>query len=363
MNMATAKGKPLNNPFAKRLEDLFYVLRQKRFSALVIFDEADIRALTDIQCDSACLLLDVKNHSTTLFTDFRYIPAIQRLSPWINAVQLNRGFGELFETIKKTGAKWSKVGFEGTIKASLYLALAKALPKAKLFDAQSEILKLRSIKTHEEIIKIAEAAALNDEIWEAAKKEIKRGMTEKEIQSIIRSFMVISGDGEAFETIVCAGANAAECHHIPDDTVWKKGEALLVDMGVKLGGVCSDMTRTIASGNKEYKAVYDIVLKANMAAIEAARPGISCSELDGVAREIIAKEGFADAFGHALGHGVGFEIHESPTLRKNDTTILAPGMIVTIEPGIYIPGKFGVRIEDLVLITDDGCQSLTTSPK
>jgi Xaa-Pro aminopeptidase len=123
------------------------------------------------------------------------------------------------------------------------------------------------------------------------------------------------------------------------------------------------MTRCIPANNKEYKTIYDIVLRANMAAIAAARPGISCSELDAVARDIIAAEGFGEAFGHSLGHGVGYKIHEAPTLRRGDDTTLTPGMIVTIEPGIYLPGKFGVRIEDLVLITDDGCHVLTTSTK
>lgn len=361
--MQNKKISAVENPFSKRLDDLFSAAKRKRFSALAIFDEADIRSLTGIQCDSACLLLNVKDGTVTFFTDFRYIPAIQRTAPWINVVQLSRGFNELFQLLKKDGAKWTKVGFEGQIKASLYLALSNTLPKAKLVDIQSEIVKLRSVKTHEEIVKIANAAAFNDEIWSEAQKQIRRGMTEKEIQSIIRSFMVMAGDGEAFETIVCAGANAAECHHVPDDTVWNKGDALLVDMGVKLEGVCSDMTRCIPARDKEYKKIYDIVLRANTAAIAAARPGISCGDLDSVARDIIADEGYGDAFGHALGHGVGFEIHEAPTLRRGDTTLLEPGMIVTIEPGIYIPGKFGVRIEDLVLITDDGCQVLTSSKK
>jgi Xaa-Pro aminopeptidase len=351
------------NPFSNRLDSLFAFAKQKRFNALAIFNEADIRALTGIQCDSACLLLDVKKHALTIFTDFRYVPAIQRTAPWINVVQLNRGFSELFQILSKDGCKWTKVGFEGQIKASLYLALVKALPKAKLIDIQPLIFELRSIKTFDEIDKITNAVALNDEIWSTVKKEIRRGMTEKQIQSIIRSYMVMAGDGEAFETIVCAGANAAECHHVPDDTVWNKGDPLLVDMGVKLNGVCSDMTRCIPAKNKEYKAIYDIVLHANMAAIDAARPGMTCEELDAIARDIITAEGYGDAFGHSLGHGVGFEIHESPTLRRGDDTPLTPGMIVTIEPGIYLPGKFGVRIEDLILITDDGCEVLTTSSK
>ena len=219
------------------------------------------------------------------------------------------------------------------------------------------------MKTLPEIAKITEAVALNDEIWSLARKEIRPGMTEKDIQRVIRGFMNALGDGEAFETIVCAGANAAECHHVPDDTVWRRGEPLLVDMGVKLGGVCSDMTRCVRGRGADYRKVYDVVLEANLAAIAAARPGMTCGALDKVARDVIRKAGYGKAFGHSLGHGVGYEIHEEPTARAKSKTVLEPGMFVTIEPGIYLEGKLGVRIEDLALITPDGCWVVTRSSK
>ena len=181
---------------------------------------------------------------------------------------------------------------------------------------------------------------------------------------MIQAWMIALGDGEAFETIVCAGANAAECHHVPDDTVWRRGEPLLVDMGVKLDGVCSDMTRNIkAARDPEYAKVYDVVLQANEAAIAAARPGITAGALDAVARRIIRKAGYGKAFGHSLGHGVGYEIHEEPCAKQKSKTELEPGMFVTIEPGIYLEGRLGVRIEDLVLITTTGCEVLSHSPK
>ncbi len=151
---------------------------------------------------------------------------------------------------------------------------------------------------------------------------------------------------------------------MPDDTVWRRGEPLLVDMGVKLDGVCSDMTRNVkAAHDPEYAKVYDIVLKANEAAIAAARPGITAGALDAVARKIIRKAGYGKAFGHSLGHGVGYEIHEEPCAKQKSKTVLEPGMFVTIEPGIYLEGRLGVRIEDLVLITTTGCEVLSHSPK
>ena len=227
---------------------------------------------------------------------------------------------------------------------------------------------LRAVKTISEIAKIAEAEALNDHIWGQALKEFRPGMTEKDMQRIIRAWMNALGDGEAFETIVCVGANAAECHHVPDDTVWRKGEPLLVDMGVKLDGYCSDMTRCVRSDEpgirgSKYNEVYDLVLSANQAAIAAVKPGITGRQLDSIARKVISKAGFGKCFGHALGHGVGLDIHEHPVASKRSDTVFKPGMLVTIEPGVYIEGELGVRIEDLVLVTKDGCEVLSSSAK
>ena len=262
----------------------------------------------------------------------------------------------------------ARLGFERAISAGLYLKLQTLFRGAKLVEAEDEVLNLRAVKTVDEITRIAAAEALNDAIWRDAQKDFRAGMTEKEMQRIIRAHMNARGDGEAFETIVCAGANAAECHHVPDDTVWHKGEPLLVDMGVKLDGVCSDMTRCIRPSRScavsaEYEKIYSIVLEANMAAIAAAKPGMTGKALDKVARDVIRKAGYGKAFGHSLGHGVGYEIHEMPTASSKGETELKPGMLVTIEPGIYLEGKLGVRIEDLVLITTTGCEVLSHSRK
>jgi Xaa-Pro aminopeptidase len=258
------------------------------------------------------------------------------------------------------------VGFEGSVPTSRYLELQKAFGKrAKFVDIEKDVLMLRAVKTPEEIVRLADAEALNVHIWKQAIKEFRPGMTEKDMQRVIRAWMNALGDGEAFETIVCVGANAAECHHVPDDTVWRKGEPLLVDMGVKLDGYCSDMTRCLRSSEPgprgaKYNEVYDLVLSANRAAIAAVRPGITGRQLDAVARRIISKAGYGKCFGHALGHGVGLDIHEYPVASKRSDTVLKPGMLVTIEPGVYIEGELGVRIEDLVLVTNDGCEVLSS---
>ena len=355
---------PETNPCSERLDSLMRLAARRRLDAVVVFGEANIRSLTGVVCDNGCLLLDVAGGRRVVFhTDFRYVPMVHRVAPWLCVREVRRGV-TFMDLLRADGIRPTRLGYESTITAARYLALKKRFPKAVLVDVNDDLLSLRAVKSVEEIARIAAAAALNDEIWKRARKDFKPGMTEKDIQRVIQAWMIALGDGEAFETIVCAGANAAECHHVPDDTVWRKGEPLLVDMGVKLDGVCSDMTRNVkAARNPEYAKVYDVVLKANEAAIAAAKPGMTAGALDAVARKIIRKAGYGKAFGHSLGHGVGYEIHEEPCARQKSKTVLEPGMFVTIEPGIYLEGRLGVRIEDLVLITTTGCEVLSHSPK
>ena len=362
------------NPRAERLVALSRLLRRRRLDLALVFGEANIRSLCDIVCDNGCLVVfpSSPRHDLSaqpfLITDFRYVPMAHRVAPWLETVELKRGgtFAEAIKgQLKGRRVKSLRMGFEGAISAARYLQLQKTFPRTRLVDVGDDILSLRAVKSVDEITRIATAEALNDEIWSRSQKDFKFGMTEKDLQRVIRAWMNALGDGEAFETIVCAGANAAECHHVPDSTVWRKGEPLLVDMGVRLDGVCSDMTRCLKPRNAdaEYAKVYDVVLAANRAAIAAAKPGMTAGALDKVARDIIARAGYGKAFGHSLGHGVGYEIHELPTARPKDDTVLEPGMLVTIEPGIYLEGRLGVRIEDLVLITTTGCEVLSQSRK
>ena len=355
----------LPNPLAERLQALGRVLRRRRLDAALVFGEANIRSLVGVVSDNGCLV--VTPSRVVFVTDFRYVPMAHRVAPWLETVELARGV-TFAKAARKILGPVARLGYEGAIAASRYLSLQASFRGAKLVDVGDDVLSLRAVKTVDEIARIAAAEALNDEIWARARREFRAGMTEKDLQREIRAWMNALGDGEAFETIVCAGANAAECHHVPDGTVWRKGEPLLVDMGVKLDGVCSDMTRCLrprgrSADAEEYGRVYDLVLEANRAAIAAAKPGMTAGALDKVARDIISKAGYGPAFGHSLGHGVGYEIHELPTARPKDDTVLEPGMLVTIEPGVYLEGRLGVRIEDLVLITTTGCEVLSRSAK
>ena len=360
----------MERPCSERLAAFARTAVRRRLDVVLLFGEANVRALTGVACDNGCLVFvrgAARPPSVFFVTDFRYVPMAHRVAPWLKTVALARG--ETFAAAaKRLCAKVCaprRIGYEGALATARYLALGKAFPRAAFVDVEGDVLSLRAVKTVEEIARIAAAEALNDEIWARAQREIRPGMTEKDVQRVIRAWMNALGDGEAFETIVCAGANAAECHHVPDDTVWRADAPLLVDMGVKLDGVCSDMTRCLKpkAPDPEYARVYDVVRAANAAALAAARPGLTAGALDKVARDVIRKAGYGKAFGHALGHGVGYEIHELPTARPKDATALEPGMLVTVEPGIYLEGRLGVRIEDLVLITTTGCEVLSHSRK
>ncbi len=351
-----------HNPCAERLAALSAVVQEKGLDLALVFNQANICALTGIDCDSACLVIR-PTATGTLLTDFRYTAAIERLAPWLTVGDIERVRGKRPFTRAKNAP--TKIGYESSISHARFLKLEKAFPGAEWTDLSKDVAELRAVKTLDELTRIRAAAKLNDEIWADAQAQFKPGMTEREMARLIRHVMIEKGDGEAFDTIVCVGENAAECHHVPDDTVWNGRTAVLVDMGVKLNGVCSDLTRNIlpARPSPLYKKVYRLVLEANRRAIAAARPGMSVAALDRVARTYLTDNGFGKAFGHSLGHGVGLEIHEAPAVSRRSKMTLKPGMVITIEPGIYLPENLGVRIEDLIVITEDGCEVLSHAVK
>jgi len=331
---------------------------------MIIRTRANVRALTGVDCGGEAWAV-VAAGAAALYTDFRYIPMARRVAPGLKVRDAKHFGRDLARLWGGRGAASRRIGFEKAISVAEFERLRKILPRAKFTDVTRALERRRSVKTPSEIEKMRAAARLNDEIWRDASHAFKAGMTEREMAGVIRSMMFDRGEGEAFPTIVCVGANAAECHHVPDDTVWNGRAPVLVDMGVKLDGYCSDMTRNLRPRRPSslYRKVYDLVLEANLAAIGAVRPGVSGKALDKVARGVIGKGGFGRCFGHSLGHGVGLEVHEAPNASKKSDWVLKPGMFVTIEPGIYLEGNLGVRIEDLVLVTATGCEVLTTSGK
>lgn len=224
------------------------------------------------------------------------------------------------------------------------------------------LLNQRMVKDAFEIGKIREAQRITEEAFYEVLPKIREGATEREIALELEFSMKRQGAQDvAFDLIVVAGEKSSLPHGVPGDNVIKKGDFVTMDIGAKLDGYHSDMTRTVAVGkvNEEQRAVYETVLKAQKAAIAAVKPGAVCKDIDKIARDIIYGAGYEGCFGHSTGHSVGLEIHEQPGFSPMDETVLFPGMIMTVEPGIYLPGRFGVRIEDMVAVTSGGCDDLT----
>lgn len=329
-----------------RIEELKKIAARRKLDQVIVRDVANIRALTGVNCDNAILTTDM------FYTDFRYVPMVHRKAPWLKV-----------RDIRRFVPKGKRIGYEGSISHAQFVAFQKKAPRATFVDIERDLLLLRAVKTPDEISAIRAAEALACAIWNEASGRFRAGMTERQMAGIVKKLMIDKGDGEAFDTIVCVGANAAECHHEPDETVWNGRDPVLVDMGVKLNGVCSDLTRNLVPKRPRpiYRQIYDLVRRANEAAIAAAKPGLTGKALDKIARDVIRQGGFGRCFGHSLGHGVGYEIHERPYASRRDDTVLKPGMVVTIEPGVYLEGNLGVRIEDLILITEEGCEILSES--
>lgn len=261
-----------------------------------------------------------------------------------------------------------RVGFESDyIPVATYRLLADALGAEKeLVGIENLIEDLRQVKDEEEISLIAEAASITDEALARVMSASTIGHTEEEIAWELEKYMRERGaDGIAFDTIVAAGPNSALPHSRVSARPIRAGEPVIIDVGARVAGYCSDITRTFVIGepDERFLEIYNIVLEALQAGEAAIRPGITGREVDDIARQIIAKAGYGEAFGHGLGHGVGLAIHEKPHLSKTSEDVLAENMVVTVEPGIYIPGWGGVRIEDSVVIRGDGVEVLTKTTK
>lgn len=273
----------------------------------------------------------------------------------------------IFNAINKRISTVAKVSIEKEhMNVERYEHLTKLFPNAAYVSAEEKVRMLRMIKDAKELKIIEEACALADFAIEVGCSEIKEGKTELEVLNAVEYALKEKGVTEmSFSTMVLTGANAASPHGNPGSTKIQKGDLVLFDLGVVVDRYCSDITRTVAYGdiNDKQKEIYDTVLKAQLAAVEASRPGVSASEVDLTARRIIAEAGYGEYFPHRLGHGLGISVHEYPSLTETNPLIIEEGMVYTIEPGIYVPDVAGVRIEDDLFITADGAKILTKFPK
>lgn len=354
----------MKNPVERLTEQLIHGDRQK---AALVFSERNRRYFTEFPASDGALLVTAER--AYLLMDFRYEEAARYKAKHCEVV----GFESLMDTLggllEKHGVKQAYLETEMLSVAQarrFEAAFARHGAEAVLDDSlDAAIRSQRMIKSPEEVKKIEASQEITDAAFEHILPYIREGATERDLALEIEFFMRRSGaENVAFELIVAAGKNGSQCHAVPSDNTVRKGDFITMDTGALLDGYHSDMTRTVALGHvsDEQRAVYETVLKAQLAVIDAVKPGMPCNEVDKVARDIIEKE-YPGTFGHGLGHGVGFEIHEWPRFSKLDRTPCEEGMVVTDEPGIYLPAKFGVRIEDMLLITADGCRSLTKSPK
>lgn len=298
-----------------------------------------------------------------LITDSRYTIQAKEQTEGFEIIDIKTGFENIFARVKET-----RIGYEeDMLTVGEYKRLWRKLGAHQDFlRLQKTINEPRRVKDAEEIEKIAAAEKIGDMAFEHVLPMIKAGVTEREIALELEFFMKKQGASAlSFETIAASGARSAMPHGTASGKTIENGDFLTLDFGCVFEGYCSDMTRTVAVGsvNGRQKEIYDVVLSAQRAAIDEIAVGKKCSDIDAAARKIIADAGYGGSFGHGLGHSVGIEIHEMPSFSPKCHDIIENGNVITVEPGIYIEGFGGVRIEDLIAVTDGGAKNLTFSPK
>lgn len=340
-----------------RLEAL---LAERELDRMLVTDLTNVRYLTGFTgTNGAC----VCGPGVRLFlTDFRYTErAAAEVEGWEPVTIANDWLKGIAERLE------GRVGFEDDqMSVRLLGKLKEKLAEGtEMVAAGGRVEELRRVKDEGELARIAEASKLTDEVWGWTLEQGLVGRPEREVARAAEARIRELGGDPSFPAIVAAGPNGALPHAEPGEREIGRGELVVFDMGAKLDGYCSDGTRTFATGDpgEEGRAVYEVVREAQAAALEAIRAGVKGEEVDSAARKLIDEAGHGEHFGHALGHGVGLEVHEGPRLAQRSDDLLAPGEVVTVEPGVYLPGKLGVRIEDLVVVTEDGLRNLSSLPK
>lgn len=359
---------PEKKPMITRLQKLRTSAAKERFDALLVSQPENRRYLSGFTGSSGWLL--VSKQKAILATDFRYVEQAKGESPDFEIVQTK---GELHDWLPGliSDSGWNRLGFEANcISYDSHHKLTEAIETKhvdlELIPTTGLVEELRAIKEPGELDFITRAVALADAALEQAKAIIHPGITEKEAAWEIEKLLRQEGsEGIAFEIIVASGPNSALPHARPAERTIQSGEPVLIDMGARFNGYCSDLSRTLFFGQADntLRRIYDIVLRAQTAAIEGVEAGMDGAQADRLARRTIEQAGYGDAFGHGLGHGVGLAVHESPRLGPNSSDSLADGMVFTIEPGIYVVGQGGIRIEDMAVLENGKARVLTGAGK
>ena len=360
----------MDNAVAVRLRKFRELMKQDELDAFLVAVPENRYYLSGYQAEDMNLVessgyLLISEEKQYLLTDFRYQEEAKQDSPDFKLVIYKEGLRqvlpELFASLKV-----ERLGMEGHYCThSLYLdvedALKEAIPSAVTVSVEGLVERLRVIKEPEEIDRIKDSLLLTEKTLSAVWEVLKPGLSEKEIAWKIE-VLIREGGGEAvsFPPIVASGPNAALPHAVPTDRKIQAKDPVILDLGSKLRHYCSDMTRTWTAGAPEQKLqeIYGFVREAQLAAQDLIRAGVDTGEVDAAAREVINQAGYGEYFGHGLGHGVGLAVHEQPRLRKKGGVLLEENMVVTVEPGIYLPGFGGVRLENMVRVTENGCDLL-----
>lgn len=347
------------------IEKIQKALETAEFDAVLLTSEANRRYATDFHSTAGVCYISRK--SAHFFTDFRYVEAAraQIKSCEVHEIVSGKTYsGEVGVCIRADGVQ--SVGLEDdSLTHADFLRWEKGLevPARPMLDFMG---RLRVVKTADEVARIVQAQRIAERALTEVLGDIRVGVTERQIAARLTYRMLWYGaENMSFDPIVVSGANSSRPHGVPSDKPIAAGDFVTMDFGCIVDGYCSDMTRTIAVGHvtEDMQRVYDTVLQAQRAGIATARAGVRGSAVDKAARDIIERAGWGDAFGHGFGHGVGLYIHETPNASPTAITELPAGAILTAEPGIYLAGRFGVRIEDMLLIEENGCRNLTEAPK
>ena len=362
------KKRTVNLKVSNWLQKLRQKIAEKELDGIFVSQPENRYYLSGFDGSAGYLLITPQN--AVLATDFRYTEQAKTQAPEYQIFQITGSTSIWFPRLLSE-VNLSRLGFEaGHITFALYRELSEILNKVqsniKLIPTDGLVESLRAVKEPEEIELISQAAEITDRAFEYIKNEIHPGMTEKEVAWEIERFMRENGSQTLpFDIIVASGPNSALPHAKPSERRISYGEPVVIDIGARFSSYSSDLTRTICPGAPDdtFKKVYDTVLGAQLTALAIIKEGMSGAEADSLARAVIEQAGYGEAFGHGLGHGVGLAVHEQPRLGPNSTDLLTSGMVFSVEPGIYLAGWGGVRIEDLVAMENGKIRVLSKAPK
>ncbi len=345
---------------SSRIKKLVTSFQKNNIDALLITNDTNIRYLTHFKAQESWLFVTPKK--TYYITDFRYITEAKEGLKGVTVKQYSKTlYDTVFELAKVCQVK--RIGFdERHVTLASFKNFKKRTPKGfKLCAANNLVESLREIKELSEIKLIRKALAIHEQAYKLLKRIVKPGKKESEILESLERFIRVNNVGFSFDPIVASGPNSCLPHAQVTSRKFRANDVVLVDMGIDFSGYKSDLTRMFFLGKipNLVNEVNEKVFKAQRLAIEKIKSGATISEVDQAARGYLDKHKLAKYFGHALGHGVGLDIHEDPRMSHNNTATLKPGMIITVEPAVYIPKKFGIRIEDMVLVTKNGCEVIS----